>query len=133
MRILLDPASDGAFGLLLLVPAKTGIVVEHQVNGIATEVRETEGFLLPLAGEAKAITFKAWFGRQSTEMPEPRDWTDGQLQELDGLLADIASYGPDDQRGPLSLDYARRTEIVEGWIPVQSVLGPAVLIFENSD
>jgi Family of unknown function (DUF6210) len=133
MRIFLDPGHEDAYGLLLLVPATTGVVIEHQVNGHAVEQRETEGFLLPLAGEREAAKFHSWFETQFRGWSEPGDWDDAKYAELDGLLREIASYGEDDARSTLALDWEQKSDATEGWVPVMSALGPAILIFENSD
>jgi hypothetical protein len=132
-RIFLDPGHENAFGLLLLVPAATGVTIVHQVNGHAVEQREAEGYLLPLAGRTEADEISSWFAERFQGWSWPKDWTDLHYQELDALLKRIASYGEDDARLPLALDWSRRSEATEGWIPVISALGPAILLFENSD
>jgi hypothetical protein len=132
MRILLDPGHEHAIGLLLLVPAPTGITYCHQVNGHAVELREAEGFLIPLACADDAAAFSDWFRSSFRGWSRPEDWTDELYMSLDTLLNRIVSYG-EDKRQRLSLDASRREEATEGWIPVHSALGPAYLLFENSD
>ena len=133
MKLLLDPGHEHAFGLMLLLPAPTGVVICHQVGGYAVELREAEGFLIPLAGDNEAQAFSSWFMEQFGGWVRPDAWTDARYRELDAMLGRIVSYGEDDARSRLSLDWARRTETAEGWIPVTSALGPAILIFENND
>ena len=41
--------------------------------------------------------------------------------------------GPFDREATLEIDERRFEEIAEGWIPVKSLFGEAVLVFNNCD
>jgi hypothetical protein len=133
-RIFLDPGHDGALGLLLLIPAETGVIFGHQAGGLRCDQHALEGFVVPLAGAGEAKAFADWFAERVPGWWSTTDeWTERDCDELDALLGNIVSYGEGDARQRLSLDRTRLTETSEAWIPVHTALGPGYLIFENSD
>jgi hypothetical protein len=59
------------------------------------------------------------------------------LSVLRQLLGKIHVWRTDadgrDEKGILELDANRLSELTEGWIPVRSPFGPAILCFRNCD
>jgi hypothetical protein len=137
IRISLD--MEGLdLGLVLLVPHRSGVAYRQQCNGAKCEHRELEGFALPMAGAAAARGFMRWFEERFPSYSLPENWREEDYADLSSLVRTIMSWPEDsaDNAGdlvPLELDRERLGEVTEAWIPVVSALGPAVLVFENSD
>jgi hypothetical protein len=139
--VIIDP--DGTTGpyVLLLVPAGTGIIYQHQVAGFACEQRRLEGYIVPLGppdrGRELTEAFVSWF----RGWPPPHGgtrWDAATMAALDKAVTAIYvsledASGRTAERAPLKVDWDRREEITEGWVPVSSVRGPAILVFPNSD
>jgi hypothetical protein len=108
------------------------------VAAIMCEQRELVGFALPIGSHRQALVFMEWFGERFYNTSLPSEWTDIDYADLEALLHGVDSWpyetaeNPSDLVSP-TLDRARLAEVTEGWIPVMSALGPAVLVFENSD
>ena len=145
--VFLDPDGSVALGLLVIVHAKTGVIYASQCAGIATDVREAEGFLVPVAVSDPATTERrnidhallTFFADKFRGSPPPYsgEWTPHLLAELDALVACIvfwktrrASTG---ERGHLALDRSRLADLTEAWIPVITPYGPGTLVTANSD
>lgn len=144
--VFLNP--DGTLQSLLgvVLERPTGVVYGHQCAGLNCAERLVEGAFVPLGGArydgqaAVAIdTLQSCFHRGGNCHSG-----DGQaipaelLEQLAEQVAQIAywSHGSSETgttRNPLQLDRNRHAEIVEGWIPVHTSHGPAILIFENCD
>ncbi len=67
-------------------------------------------------------------------------WSADALEVLTALVGAILFWktyprtsGHEDERTFLQLDRSRLSELTEAWIPVRTVYGPGVLIFDNSD
>jgi Family of unknown function (DUF6210) len=140
----------GAFGLLALIPAPTGVVYAHQCAGHRTVVREAEGFLIPVGGLGAADAFVgagplvAFFARAfrgnppDPQRPQDGTWSEAHLRELTALVGAIPCWlTPRAIEGSrrlfLELDTDRLAELTGGWIPVLTPHGPGVLLFPNSD
>ena len=125
---------------MLLVSAPTGIEYQQQCNGVACEQRTLEGFLAPLTtlleGQAGLV---GWAARHLDNRRTSEPISDIAIDELDDLLGRIRSFSEitaDDLLGReqmLSVDRDRLDDLVEAWVPVNSALGPAILVWENSD
>lgn len=158
--VFLDP--DGAldFGLLVIVAARTGVVYAQQCAGLATKMRELEGFLVPVgitADEERIQTldsttsgriFQTFFQQKFQGNPpdQPDEWTDQEVEELAALVQAIPLWYTErdmvvdqrtvlsrDERAFLTLDTSRLNELTEAWVPVMTAYGPGVLVFRNSD
>jgi hypothetical protein len=148
--IFVDPDGTQEFGSLVIVVAPTCVVYAHQCGGLACELRELEGFAVPVGGPSAARPLRTFFhqtfhgnppvpGHNTTARLGPW-WTDAQIGELQALVEQIAFWktyapesGTDDERTFLKLDLERLEELTEAWIPVQTAYGSGVLIFANSD
>ena len=136
--IFIDPDGTVDFGLIVIVAATTGITYATQCNGYVTEQREIEGFLVPLGNPCSnpyAKRLMAFFEKLGCGALGVQD---KDLPELQSIIADIPFWktGPnsgDDQWTFLELDLSRRDEIVEAWIPVKTVYGPGIVMFQNCD
>jgi len=148
--IFFDPDGTQPLGLIAIVAAATGITYAHQCGGYATEIRQLEGFAVPVGDATAAQPLCAFFaqrfhgnppiGERNAEKRSYGGWTAADLEQVDLLLGHIALWktypegsGMDDEREFLHLDRNRLDELTEGWIPVRSVYGPGVLVFANSD
>lgn len=150
--VFLDPG--GTFGrwLGLVVRRPTGVVYGTQCAGVCIHERFVEGFYVPLGGPS--------FDLDQTDflLPDRSDLTrafhdDGggcisspstgdtlpseMLERLARAVASIVCWETTledrDHRGHVTLDRARLAEAVEAWLPVESPLGPGVLVYENCD
>lgn len=147
--IFLDPDGTQEFGLLVVVAAGTGVTYAHQCGGLATETRELEGFLVPVGGPAASRRLREffrrrfrgnppWLGEGPDAMPGAA-WPSADLEELQALVGEIAFWKTsrhgdgEDRQAFLELDTARCSDLTEAWVPVKTVYGPGVLVFENSD
>jgi uncharacterized protein DUF6210 len=148
--IFLDPDGTQPLGLIAIVAAATRVTYAHQCGGHATEIRQLEGFAVPVGDATAAQPLRAFFAQRfhgnppigglNAEKRSDGGWTAADLEELDLLLGHIALWktspegsGVDDERAFLHLDRSRLEELTEAWVPVRSVYGPGVLVFANSD
>jgi hypothetical protein len=142
-HVFLDPDGTQEFGLFAVVAAPTGVTYAHQCAGFATEVREVEGFLVPLGGPSAARPLVDWFARTFGGNPPFHgspfwdQWTLERVDELAALVAAVPMWRIDRKEGDdrffLALDRARLHELTEAWVPVRTPYGPGVLVFANCD
>ena len=142
-HVYIDPNGTGEFGLLVVVEAPTGVVYWHQCAGYMCSQHHAEGFVVPLADREAADEIIAFFAREFSGWPPPsgpeEPWNERNLAELEGIVAKIPYWQrnperrPDEKRCPLKLDRSRVEEITEAWVPVVTLDGPGILVFENSD
>ena len=142
-HVYLDPDGTGEFGLLVVVEAPTGVVYWHQCAGYMCSQRHAEGFVVPLGDRTAAEEIIAFFAKEFSGWPPPsagdEPWNERNLSELDGIVAKIPYWHRtperrrDEKRGLLKLDRSRVDEITEAWVPVVTLDGPGILVFENSD
>ena len=142
--VFLDPDGSQEWGLVVIVAAATGVTYAHQCGGHATELREVEGFAVPLGGPSAAKKIVQWFAATFGGNPPLResrfwrDWSQERIEELASIVSDVPFWltpgadGPD-QRCWLKLDRDRFGEVTEAWVPVRTPYGPGVLLFQNSD
>ena len=148
--VFLDPDGTQGFGLIAIVAAPTRVTYAHQCGGLATEIREIEGFAVPLGGISATEPLCTFFRQQFGGNPPTisgkyasifeRRWTAARLDELGRLVGEIMfwktvfdSTASDDQPSALLLDRTRLSDLTEAWIPVKTAYGAGVLIFPNSD
>lgn len=140
--VFLDPDGTQDFGVVVIIVAATGVTYAHQCGGLATEIREIEGFAVPVAGPNAAQSLRAFFHQRfmgNVPLSGER-WTPALLDELGALVADLklwktfsADSPHSDHPASLLLDMVRLPELTEAWIPVETIYGPGVLLFPNSD
>jgi hypothetical protein len=136
--VIIDPDGTLDFGLLLLVRASTGIRYQSQSGGVYCVNRSEEGYLVPVGSGEDAAPLQAFFRSRFNGNP-PDDgsaWSPEALTALDKALNGIRAWRADGAAAtpaPIQLDYQHLEGLTEAWIPVTSILGPAVLIFKNSD
>ena len=141
--VFLDPDGTQDFGLLVVVVLQTGVTYAHQCAGLRTEIREVEGFVIPVGGPEAAAPLLAFFhtrfqgnapSRASDVAPT---WTDADVQELEALVSNIPLWKTmrdgGSERACLKLDSSKLSDATEAWIPVQTAYGPGILLFKNSD
>jgi Family of unknown function (DUF6210) len=143
--VFLDPDGTQDFALLVVVASPTGVTYAHQCAGLRTEVREQEGFAIPVGGPDAAMPLLTFFRQRFKGNPPSRTfggastWTDADVRELEALVGNIPLWRTrpdvegDSERAFLKLDISNLSDVTEGWIPVQTVYGPAILLFRNSD
>ena len=131
---------------MVVVAASTGVVYEQQCSGVATQLRELEGYLVPVGGfklrpELGGVAsdeFTAVFhdrgacvwGAAGDRFPAER------LAQLRGLVGAIPFWTSDDGgdvRAHLELDESRLEQLAEAWVPVRTPHGPGVLMWNNCD
>jgi hypothetical protein len=143
--VFLDPDGTQDFGLLVVVAAPTGVIYAHQCAGLRTEIREQEGFAIPVGGPNAATPLVTFFRPRFRGNPPSRTfggvstWTDADVQALEALVDSIPLWRTlpdgegDSERAFLKLDINKLSDATEGWIPVHTVYGPGILLFKNSD
>lgn len=124
----LDPDS---LTLHLLVEAPTGVVYQHQCGGVVCLQRRLEGFLVPLAGSDRAAAEltsvfhegeTCVLGQGGPGLPIDR-WS-----RLASVIEGLSMWDT------VALDEARRSEAVEGLVPVTTLAhGRAWLLWANCD
>lgn len=140
IEVFIDP--DGTLrneiGLIVLVRHASGVIYSTQCNGLNTERRSAEGFLIPVGGHRLADSVMDWFQRQRpcVETWKPADWTNDRIASLADLVSRIPIWhceDGEDKRGFMHLDVTRIAECVEAWIPVTTPHGEGYLLSPNSD
>ncbi len=141
-HVYLDPDGTEDLGMLLIVAASTGVTYETQCDGVATDQKSLEGFLIPL-GQAQ-FEKKFWnelFCDKHLGNHGPIPWLDPNtakyLARLEQIVAEIVCWksqqGGNEERSHLTLDRTRIDECVEAWIPVLTPYGRGILTLKNSD
>jgi hypothetical protein len=132
-------------GIGVIVAAKTGVVYANQCNGTSCEIRELEGFFIPLGHPS--VTFAAqelleFFASFNCVPPynteHRKSWTPELIEILKAIVAKIPFWKtvrkPEkDELSYLELDVDKIDEVLEAWVPVKTVYGHAVLVFDNCD
>lgn len=142
-RVFIDPDGtlSSSIAVHLLVKAPTGVVYGTQCNGICNEVRWAEGFLVPVADRATGEALQNWFVERfgagiSHEGPFRTHWSPQLIEELQAIIEPIKFWfddGSGDRPTSICFDRDRLNECLEGWVPVKTAFGDAVLLFANSD
>ena len=138
-RVFLDP--DGTWAknwLAVVVEAKTGVVYANQCAGLSNEIREIEGFLVPLDGlkfkpedgHLQPQKFTALFHETGACVGD-RHPTSKLVAVLEKLVQQVPFWvcdGKDDERLQLKLDLRRSSSIAEAWVPVITPIGLGILM-----
>ena len=129
--------------MLVVVVLPTGVTYAHQRAGLRTEIREVEGFVIPVGGPEAAAPLLTFFRTRFQGNPPSRmsgvapTWTEADVQELDALVRNIPLWKTmrdgGSKRALLKLDISKLSDATEAWIPVQTAYGPGILLFKNSD
>lgn len=144
--MFLDPDGTGGGIVGVIVAAPTGVEYGTQCGGALCDERYFEGYFVPLSG----VLFEPDAGRISVERLRRPFHAAGaclhasgsvEPSEFAGLLRNAVNELPfwhvDDEgqthRSRLQVDSARIFDVVEGWVPVQTPVGPAVLVWPNCD
>jgi Family of unknown function (DUF6210) len=141
--VFFDPDGTQDFGLLVVVVLPTGVTYAHQCAGLRAEIREVEGFAIPVGGPEAAAPLLTFFRTRFHGNPPSRvsgvapTWTDADVQELEALVSNIPLWKTmrdgRSERVFLKLDISKLSDATEAWIPVQTAYGPGILLFKNSD
>ncbi|MFG2818649.1 DUF6210 family protein [Kitasatospora sp. NPDC048365] len=136
--VFLDPDGTSAGGwLYAVVEAATGVVYQQQYGGTACRHGQVEGFLVPLFARAELDALRELFEKRFRGSGTwNHTWPDAERDRLRGIVGSIrywVSDGTTDEPHPLRLDESRIREADEAWIPVITPMGPAVLMWHNSD
>lgn len=110
---------------VLLVLKKTGVVYEQQCNGLACHHKKAEGYLFPVGDvfyHRKLEEIMVDFCRMRGS-----DISIIDITSINILVSEVLS----DFNG--ALNFSKLDELVEGWFPVITDLGEAILLFENCD
>ncbi len=104
---------------VIVVPAVTGVVYCNQVDGVATEQREAEGFLVPLPKiESWVFNPRWWEKHLNRRMPNVDD---ARWEEIYSELERVISSAPTE--GLISeFRILRDPQNVEAWIKISFVL-----------
>lgn len=122
-----------------MVAAPTGVTYAHQCGGVAADLREVEGFAVPLGGTEAAGPLHAFFPCvQEAAPPHGERWSEEQIARLRAIIGAIPfwhtnRHGQRDSCGFLALDMTRLDNLTEAWIPVLTPYGPGILVCDNSD
>jgi hypothetical protein len=144
--IFLDPDGTQQLGIFVIVAAYTGVTYGQQCAGTTTDVRELEGFLLPVStdltrtkqeGLAQLVNFFKAYQRFMNDT-QSSQWPETLLEELELIIEAIRDWESKketeiDVPHTLLFDKTRLSEIAEAWVPVHTVYGPGILTWHNSD
>jgi hypothetical protein len=128
-------------GVYVIVEAATGVLYRAQVGGHACAEMELEGFLVPCRpstdGRSEALS-EFFYSRFHGWPPQNGEWNKEDLQELATIVNTFlvgcsAANGYPYDHAQVSFDNERAAATEEGWIPVLTPWGRAVLAHENSD
>jgi hypothetical protein len=135
ITVVVDPDGTRDLGLAALILAPTGVTYSSQVGGLAIQQRFAEGYLVPIGRQEDAEPFVRLFAEAFGGNPPTSglDWGDRWLGELESLVQSVSVWSAREGWTPLEVDQERLAELTEGWIPIQSFLGPGLLLFKNSD
>lgn len=102
------------------------------------EVKNAEGFLIPLGGPRATESFKRFFWRayKKTGSVPIGEWAEEDLAELESIVGQVPVWGRDPEgreREYLRLNRRQLGDSVEAWLHVLSPHGPAILTWPNSD
>lgn len=135
--VFIDPDGTMTPYLAVIIRHPTGVTYRHQCDGVTTDERELEGYLIPLSGgpdraatttrQALTDVFHAdrgCLGGPPLEAHRPR---------LSDIVRAIPFWHGDDQCTYLQLDLDRITEACEAWLPVITADGDGILIWPNCD
>jgi hypothetical protein len=151
----MNASGDWPEWLAVIVRRPTGVVYLHQVGGLACHPYLVEGVmvmvglykyepdstgaLLPAKLDLDAFTEVFHEGKHCVYGGPGFNLPAERLEKLRRLVADVPYWRIDQHvQGELApyrfcLDESRIDEIVEAWIPVDTVNGPGVLLYENCD
>ena len=111
----------------------------HQCAGWLCEERLVEGAFVPLGG-LRYDSEDIFDVDGLTACFDNGDEYDHALERLAAEVSQVAYWNNDianaadtTAKKPLELDANRHSEIAEGWVPVRTPHGRAILIFDNSD
>jgi hypothetical protein len=134
--------------LAVVIRHPTGVVYSHQCAGVACEHRLAEGYLVMLGRAPYGIDEPPIHSDELIQVFHNGDacmyhWAGNDLPDeriawLEKLVRRIPYWAheagnPLGVRAALELDFERREDIAEAWIPVITPDGPGVLIYENCD
>lgn len=146
--VFVDPDGTWPSWMLVVVMAPTGVVYQQQCAGQVCDQRDMEGFLVPIGGykldadeglidpDAFTAVFHdgdgCRWGSGYNALPAER------LAALRQLVAALpywsfGSRGETTARGALAIDESRLGDLTEAWVPVVTLDGPGVLIWNNCD
>jgi hypothetical protein len=145
-RVFLDPDGSGGDIFGVIVQRATGVAYGAQCEGVRTDERYMEGFLVPVSG----LVFNPEEGRINIDMLRSAFHVDGVClhgtgdfdpSDHIGALRYAVSRIPfwhvdakgETQRVQLELDTSLVGEAVEAWVPVLTPQGPGVLVWPNCD
>ena len=102
---------------VILVPSRTGVIYCNQVNGVATEHRELEGFLLPFPViQASVFDPKWWERNYNRRVPgEPKERWVQIATEIERALNGVVASGQLAHNVHVLEDDAN----VEAWVRVE--------------
>ena len=96
---------------MLLIESPVGITYQNQCDGLHCDVREAEGFLIPIRGGPEMDEIMALF--------ESGDGTREALKKAVGELSAWLAEDPQDPFTAIELDEDRFNETLEAWVPVK--------------
>ncbi len=147
--VFLDPDGTLDLGLQVIVSAPTGVVYASQCACEFTEVRELEGFLVPLSpvdvpeDDEPSLNIpgalRDFFHELRGSFPmAPEDWTPQLIERLDTIVRRAPMWKTVPGLGTdallhLSLDRSRIEQAAEAWVPVLMPYGPGILVSDNCD
>ncbi|MEM9070022.1 MAG: DUF6210 family protein [Myxococcota bacterium] len=136
LRVMLDPDGSQAGWMYVVVAARTGVTYLNQCAGLVCEIREIEGYLVPVGGLKTDPELGVASPAELTALFHPNNGLTAGLARLRSAVSEIPFWvcgSEGDRRESLQLDEHRVGEVVEAWVPVITPLGRGILVWENSD
>lgn len=135
--IFLNPDGTQKSGCYVAVLCSTGVIYAHQCAGFLTDVKEAEGFLIPLSSTAGSA-LSQWFWKKfhGNSYEPAAEWNGNTLLELKELVSQVVCWWTEQDEAArlfLEFDDTRLCDCTEGWVPVHTPYGPGILIFDNCD
>lgn len=145
--VYVDPDGTYTDWIVVVIRASTGIIYETQCAGTSCEQRKVEGYLIPVGGAHYDINARPGPLSESdliTAFHNGKRCTFGAgvlPAERYAILRQAVCQVPywtcdralNHARTYLIIDDSRRDEVCEGWVPVITPDGPAVLMWTNCD
>jgi Family of unknown function (DUF6210) len=134
--VILDPDGTLTDWMFVIVQRDAGVWYEHQYGGTATRQGLVQGYLIPVSSaEARQLLDELFlrdlkgtglWGGSRTAAPE-------LVERVRKAVGPVSCWRSGAGWEALRLDEARLADIDEGWVPVISADGPALLVWPNSD
>ena len=137
-QFFLDPGGVDQNWLFVIIPAPTRVVYGHQYGGTDIRYGYVEGYLVPVFDKDKVVLSELrWIfeTRLKGAGAHGLKWPPHLLARLRSAVKEIHFWQSkkEEASSPLEVDDSRFDQLDEAWIPVITLDGPGLLVWQNSD